>query len=115
MGNHTAVSLISPVQYCEFVYLMKCSYMVVTDSGGVQEEAPSLGLPVVVTRDTTERPEAVEAGTVMLAGSKAENISKHVHDLLNNEDLHKSISVSKNPYGDGNARHIIARDLEEYG
>ncbi len=97
------VFLIVPLQYIQFVYLMEKSYLILTDSGGIQEEAPGLGKPVLVMRDTTERPEAVEAGTVLLVGANQERIEDGVVDLLENEVLYKQMSEAVNPYGDGKA------------
>jgi UDP-N-acetylglucosamine 2-epimerase (non-hydrolysing) len=97
------VFLIEPLQYLQFVYLMEQSYLILTDSGGIQEEAPGLGKPVLVMRDTTERPEAVEAGTVLLVGANQERIEDGVVDLLENDVLYKQMSEAINPYGDGKA------------
>lgn len=97
------VFLIEPLQYLQFVYLMEQSYLILTDSGGIQEEAPGLGKPVLVMRDTTERPEAVEAGTVLLVGANQERIEDGVVDLLENEMLYRQMSEAVNPYGDGKA------------
>ena len=97
------VWLIEPLEYEDFVYLLKHSYLVLTDSGGIQEEAPSLGVPVLVMRDVTERPEAVEAGTVKLVGASKENIIFNIDLLLNDEALYKKMSQAHNPYGDGKA------------
>ena len=97
------IILIEPLQYLQFVYLMEKSYLVLTDSGGIQEEAPGLGKPVLVMRDTTERPEAVEAGTVLLVGADRERIIKGVSDLLDNGVMYETMSKAINPYGDGNA------------
>lgn len=88
--------------------LLKHCYLVLTDSGGIQEEAPSLGKPVLVMRDVTERPEAVEAGTVKLVGSNRDAIVSSVADLLNDSDLYAQMSAAHNPYGDGNACQRIA-------
>ena len=88
---------------------MKHSYLVLTDSGGVQEEAPGLGKPVLVMRDTTERPEAVNAGTVQLVGANKENIIKGVQNLIDNEDLYYKMSKSHNPYGEGNSSELIIK------
>ena len=90
-----------PLQYLPFVYLMEQSYLILTDSGGIQEEAPGLGKPVLVMRDTTERPEAVEAGTVSLVGADCEKIERGVSKLLNDVSLYKKMSEASNPYGDG--------------
>ena len=97
------IHLISPLSYLPFISLLEKSYLVVTDSGGIQEEAPSLGKPVIVMRDTTERPEAVEAGTVKLVGTDKDLIVKEVSDLLENDTYYKSMSLAHNPYGDGKA------------
>lgn len=97
------VWLIEPLEYEDFVYLLKQSYLVLTDSGGIQEEAPSLGKPVLVMRELTERPEAVEAGTVKLVGASRENIIFNIDLLLNDEALYKTMSRAHNPYGDGKA------------
>ncbi len=97
------VHLIEPLDYEPFVYLLKHSHIVLTDSGGIQEEAPSLGKPVLVMRDVTERPEAVDAGTVILVGANRERIVANVSELLENEATYKRMSRAHNPYGDGNA------------
>lgn len=97
------VKLIKPLSYPAFVWIMNHCHIIITDSGGVQEEAPSLGKPVLVMRDTTERPEAVEAGTVILVGTDKENIIFHANNLLRNCEYYNSMSKLKNPYGDGKA------------
>lgn len=103
------VYLISPLDYLPFIYAMQNSTLLLTDSGGVQEEAPSLGKPVLVMRDTTERPEAVEAGTVKLVGTNAEAIVSNVTALLLDKEMYKRMSETHNPYGDGQAcERIIA-------
>ena len=103
------VYLISPLDYLPFIYAMQHSTLLLTDSGGVQEEAPSLGKPVLVMRDTTERPEAVEAGTVKLVGTNAEAIVSNVTALLLDKEIYKRMSETHNPYGDGQAcERIIA-------
>ncbi|WP_148371938.1 MULTISPECIES: non-hydrolyzing UDP-N-acetylglucosamine 2-epimerase [Bacteroides] len=94
---------IEPLEYLSFVYLMENSTVVLTDSGGIQEEAPSLGKPVLVMRDTTERPEAVKAGTVVLVGTEYDKIIEGVTDLLSNAILYNRMSHIENPYGDGKA------------
>ncbi|WP_421864813.1 non-hydrolyzing UDP-N-acetylglucosamine 2-epimerase [Motiliproteus sp.] len=109
------VHLIEPQDYLPFVYLMQRADLLLTDSGGIQEEAPSLGKPVLVMRDTTERPEAVEAGTVRLVGADRDRIVEGVNRLLDDVDLYQAMSVAHNPYGDGQAseriRTILAADL----
>src|SRR5690606_36154430 len=97
------VHLIEPQDYLPFVYLMSQSYLILTDSGGVQEEAPSLGKPVLVMRDTTERPEAIEAGTVKLVGTDYDCIVNEASHLLDDEAAYQQMSFAHNPYGDGKA------------
>ena len=104
------VYLISPLDYLPFIYAMQHSVLLLTDSGGVQEEAPSLGKPVLVMRNTTERPEAVEAGTVKLVGTDADAIVKNVTELLRDKEVYQQMSETHNPYGDGQAcERIIER------
>lgn len=105
------VHLIEPMDYLPFVHLMSRSHIILTDSGGIQEEAPSLGKPVLVMRDTTERPEAVEAGTVKLVGSNVANIVNELENLLTNEDAYTSMSFAHNPYGDGKACDRIIESI----
>ncbi len=105
------VFLIEPLQYLQFVFLMEKSYLVLTDSGGVQEEAPGLGKPVLVMRNTTERPEAVEAGTVMLVGADGDKIEKGVSKLLDDNGFYEKMSKAVNPYGDGRACQRIVNYL----
>lgn len=107
----TNVFLIEPLDYLPFVYLMNKAYVLLTDSGGIQEEAPSLGKPVLVMRDTTERPEAVDAGTVKLVGTKVETIVTELTELLSSEENYKNMSFAHNPYGDGKACERIANAL----
>ena len=95
------IFLIEPQQYLPFIYLMNRSHIILTDSGGIQEEAPSLGKPVLVMRDTTERPEAVEAGTVKLVGTNVEAITLALNELMDSDDAYNAMSFSHNPYGDG--------------
>jgi len=101
LGCEDKIHLIDPLEYHEFVYLMDRSYMILTDSGGVQEEAPTLGKPVLVMRDSTERPEAVEAGTARLVGANRNRIEAAVNSLLDNESDYQAMSRASNPYGDG--------------
>lgn len=107
------IYLIAPQDYLPFVYLMNHSYLILTDSGGIQEEAPSLGKPVLVMRDTTERPEAVEAGTVKLVGTDAALIQQSVIELLENIDLYQTMAAAHNPYGDGTASQQIIHALKK--
>lgn len=111
IGN---VSLIEPQDYLPFVWLMRRSHLILTDSGGIQEEAPSLGKPVLVMRDTTERPEAVEAGTVRLVGTDLEGIVAGVSELLNDEAAYQRMSFAHNPYGDGLACERIVQTLKAW-
>ena len=103
---------IEPLEYLSFVYLMEHSYMVLTDSGGIQEEAPGLGKPVLVMRDTTERPEAVEAGTVKLVGTDYHKILSETSELLDSPSAYEKMSKAVNPYGDGKACERIVTFLE---
>ena len=108
------VFLIEPQEYLPFVYLMNRCHIIITDSGGIQEEAPSLGKPVLVMRDTTERPEAVAAGTVKLVGTDGDVIVKEINTLLNDDKAYQAMSVAHNPYGDGQAcQRIVAALLEQ--
>lgn len=103
------ISLISPLAYPAFIWLMEKSYLIITDSGGVQEEAPSLGKPVLVMRDTTERPEAVDAGTVILVGTDKEKIISKTSRLLTDQNFYDNMSKTHNPYGDGKASDRIVK------
>ena len=107
------IHLIEPLDYLPFVYLMGRSHIILTDSGGIQEEAPSLGKPVLVMRDTTERPEAVQAGTVRLVGTEVDAIFDGVHQLLTDDALHQTMTQAHNPYGDGNACTRIVEFLQQ--
>ncbi|CDH03921.1 non-hydrolyzing UDP-N-acetylglucosamine 2-epimerase [Xenorhabdus bovienii] len=107
------VILINPQDYLPFVYLMNHAYMILTDSGGIQEEAPSLGKPVLVMRDTTERPEAVDAGTVRLVGTKTQTIVEEVTRLLTDDIAYQQMSRAHNPYGDGQACQRILEALRK--
>lgn len=108
------IYLIEPLSYLPFVWLMNQSYLILTDSGGIQEEAPSLGKPVLVMRDTTERPEAVEAGTVKLVGTSKEKIVAQTLELLENDFSYREMSMAHNPYGDGKACKRIVDFLRGY-
>jgi UDP-N-acetylglucosamine 2-epimerase (non-hydrolysing) len=107
LSNIDNVSLIEPLEYLPFVYLMDKASVILTDSGGIQEEAPSLGKPVLVMRDTTERPEAVSAGTVKLVGTDVKNIVSNLDSLLLDQNAYNKMSFAHNPYGDGLACHRI--------
>lgn len=113
LGQHQNIFLIEPQDYLPFVYLMNQSYLIITDSGGVQEEAPSLGKPVLVMRDTTERPEAIAAGTVKLVGTNCEAIIEQTMALLDDSELYQTMAKAHNPYGDGNACARIVSTLSK--
>ena len=114
LGNLPNVLLTDPLDYLSFVHLMKRSFMILTDSGGLQEEAPSLGKPVLVMREVTERPEAVEAGTARVVGVEREGIIEGVARLLGDESEYQRMAQAVNPYGDGKAsQRIVAKILEE--
>lgn len=113
LSGRTNIHLIEPQDYLPFVYLMGRSHLILTDSGGIQEEAPSLGKPVLVMRDTTERPEAVQAGTVKLVGTDVDTICEQVHALLRDEAYYKTMSQAHNPYGDGKACQRIVQFLQQ--
>lgn len=114
LDNLDNVHLIEPTDYLPFVYLMNRSSVILTDSGGIQEEAPSLGKPVLVMRETTERPEAVEAGTVRLVGTEVDRISGELDKLLNDKAAYEAMSFAHNPYGDGSACERILAALHSF-
>ncbi|MFP1807231.1 non-hydrolyzing UDP-N-acetylglucosamine 2-epimerase [Lonsdalea quercina] len=107
------IFLITPQNYLPFVYLMNRAYLILTDSGGIQEEAPSLGKPVLVMRDTTERPEALASGVVRLVGTDTTKILHNVSELLTDESAYRAMSQAQNPYGDGHASQRILAALKE--
>lgn len=111
LANTSNIHLLAPLGYLPFIYLMNKSYLVLTDSGGIQEEAPGLGKPVLVMRDTTERPEAVEAGTVKLVGTECGAIVEELKHLLDDDDAYRVMSHANNPFGDGKAAEQIAEVL----
>jgi UDP-N-acetylglucosamine 2-epimerase (non-hydrolysing) len=113
LGGVSRVHLIEPLDYIPFVHLMKKSHIILTDSGGVQEEAPSLGKPVLVMRDTTERPEALAAGTVRLVGTDRALIVREVERLLDSKSDYQSMAQAHNPYGDGRASKRVVAKLRE--
>ena len=120
LSNLGNMFFIEPLQYIEFVYLMEKATIVLTDSGGIQEEAPSLGKPVLVMRDTTERPEALSSGTVHLVGTDYNKIMTEVSSLLDDMDIYEKMSKAVNPYGDGKAcerivKAIIGDEIKKYG
>ncbi len=116
LGGHPNIHLLDPLEYQPFVYLMSRSALVLTDSGGIQEEAPSLGKPVLVMRDKTERPEAVDGGTVRLVGMDEERIIRQVEHLLDDESAYTRMAKAHNPYGDGHAaERILERILGYFG
>ena len=114
LGNRSNIYLTNPLDYLSFVSLMKRSYLIITDSGGIQEEAPSLGKPVLVLRDKTERPEAIEAGTVKLVGTNSNTIVCETEALLDNKRTYDNMSQAHNPYGDGRACERIVAELKHH-
>lgn len=114
LGDHDRIELIEPLDVLDFHNFAAKSYLILTDSGGVQEEAPSLGKPVLVLRDTTERPEGVKAGTLKLAGVEQENIYNMTKELLTNEEMYNDMSQTQNPYGDGHASRRICENIKYY-
>ena len=113
LGNHPRILLLSPLSYKPFMALLNASYMVLTDSGGIQEEAPALGKPVLVMRDVTERPEGVKAGVSKLVGPHSHAIVKHTARLLDNDTAYAEMAHAENPYGDGKAaKRIVSAMLE---
>lgn len=112
LENLDNIFFIEPLEYLAFVFLMEKSHIVLTDSGGIQEEAPGLGKPVLVMRDTTERPEALEAGTVKLVGTDYTKILDHVSSLIENDEAYAVMSKAVNPYGDGKASKRIVNKLK---
>lgn len=113
LSNLGNMFFIEPLQYLEFVYLMEKATIVLTDSGGIQEEAPGLGKPVLVMRDTTERPEALASGTVHLVGTDYQKIMNEVSTLLEDEQAYEKMSKAVNPYGDGKACERIVKSLSK--
>ena len=113
-GVEDKIHLIEPLEYVDFANLMAKCYLIMTDSGGIQEEAPALGKPVIVLRTETERPEAVEAGTVKLAGIKKEDIFNIANELINDEEAYNKMAHAVNPYGDGKACPRIVEHIVEY-
>ncbi|MFJ8267802.1 non-hydrolyzing UDP-N-acetylglucosamine 2-epimerase [Peribacillus asahii] len=114
LGNDPRIHLIEPLDVLDFHNFAARAYLILTDSGGIQEEAPSLGVPVLVLRDTTERPEGIAAGTLRLAGTDEETVYKLTHELLTNRDEHDKMSKASNPYGDGHASERIAKAIRYY-
>ncbi len=111
LGDHPNIELIEPLDYLAFVHLMTQAHVILTDSGGIQEEAPSLGKPVLVMRDTTERPEALESGNIRLVGTDAERIVSETARLLDDDEAHSEMARVRHPFGDGHASRRILEDL----
>ena len=111
LGNNERIKLIEPLEVIDFHNFINKSYIILTDSGGIQEEAPSLGKPVLVLRDTTERPEGIDAGTLKLAGTDEKTIYELTTELLDNKETYEKMSKASNPYGDGNASKRIVNEI----
>ena len=114
LGNHPRIQLIEPLNVIDFHNFAAHAEIILTDSGGVQEEAPSLGVPVLVLRDTTERPEGIEAGTLKLIGTNEEHIFQETDALLSDTTLYENMKKASNPYGDGTASQQIADAIESH-
>lgn len=114
LQNHERIKLIEPMDVLDFHNVINKAYLVLTDSGGIQEEAPSLGKPVLVLRDTTERPEGIQAGVLKLVGTDEKTIYENVKQLLDNQTLYDTMAQASNPYGDGNASQKILKSIAEY-
>ena len=114
LGDHDRIHLIAPLDVLDFHNLASRSYFIMSDSGGVQEEAPSLGKPVLVLRDTTERPEGVKAGTLKLVGTDPAVVKSTMTELLTNEHLYLEMANARNPYGDGRASERIVQAIKHY-
>lgn len=114
LGDHKRVHLIEPLEVFDFHNFAANSYMILTDSGGIQEEAPSLGKPVLVLRDTTERPEGIAAGTLKLAGTEEETIYSLAKELLEDTNAYETMAKASNPYGDGHASERIVKALLDF-
>jgi UDP-N-acetylglucosamine 2-epimerase (non-hydrolysing) len=114
LSNHERIKLADPLDVFEFHNFYPHSYLIVTDSGGLQEEAPSFGVPVLVLRDTTERPEGIEAGTLELVGTDEQHVYERIRALLTNGELYEQMSQAVNPYGDGYASERIAQAILHY-
>lgn len=114
LNGHDNILLIEPLSYTDFVWLMDRSYLILTDSGGVQEEAPSLGKPILVMRDVTERMEGIEAGTAKLVGTDRQKIVSETTMLLTNRTKYENMSQAINPYGDGHSSQSIFQAIESY-
>ena len=114
LGGVDRILLIEPLDYVRFVHLMNRAYLILTDSGGIQEEAPSLGKPVLVMRETTERPEAIEAGAAKLVGTRTERIVEETLRLLQNRDQYAKMANARNPFGDGQAARRIVDILSRH-
>lgn len=114
LGSYPNIFLIEPVEYLAFVYLMSKSYLILTDSGGIQEEAPSLGKPVLVTRETTERPEAIDAGVAKLVGMDRKKITSEIYRLLDDSAAYQAMAKLQNPYGNGFSGQKIAKILSDH-
>lgn len=115
LGNDDRIHIIEPLEVLDFHNFLSRSYLILTDSGGIQEEAPSLGKPVLVMRDTTERPEGIKAGTLRLVGTDEETIYQNFTELIENQNIYDAMAHAVNPYGDGHACERIANILCDIG
>src|SRR5690242_9784812 len=114
LGGHPRIKLLPPLNYIPFLALMRRAYLILTDSGGVQEEAPSLGVPVLVLRKTTERPEAAQSGLARIIGTNPDAIVKHVEELMEDSLAYRRMATAANPYGDGRASERIVEVLRNW-
>ena len=115
IGDMDRIKIIEPLEVVDFHNFINRSYLILTDSGGIQEEAPSLGKPVLVLRDTTERPEGIDAGTLKLVGTNEDNIYRETNILLNNKEEYNKMSKAANPYGDGTtSKQIVDAIIDKY-
>ena len=113
LNQEKNIYLVEPLDYLNFIKLLDLSYLILTDSGGIQEEAPSLGKPVIIMREKTERQEGVDSGTVFLQGSSKDMIVSKTLELLNDKNLYQKVSNTSNPYGDGNTALRVTKHLQE--
>ncbi|MFK7900659.1 MAG: UDP-N-acetylglucosamine 2-epimerase, partial [Cyclobacteriaceae bacterium] len=113
LDNISNIELLAPLPYDELIYIMNTSHIILTDSGGIQEEAPTLNVPVIVMREKTERMEGIERGCAILAGTQTKSISSKFSKIMDNESLYNKMASTKNPYGEGNSSEKIISILED--